>query len=197
VELEKHSRRKQRQARSELVLQQLQWSNDLLPSWSVLPTFGLPFVHLSNDLFNHHRGAGFLLSILCPKKHFLAYSQTPPITEPKRSPRFHSAARPQPKRMTQQKCNAEGVRQFEPRVELWQPWDIEVPVFDQTPKGFANAANPFRVARPSPTDPRVAKAQPWAEIGQHLRCKKIWSGKQKVVGLLHRVTTHAETTQNF
>jgi len=35
---------------------------------------------------------------------------------------------------------------FQPRVELWQPWDKEVPVSAQTLKGFANVANPFRVS---------------------------------------------------
>ena len=40
----------------------------------------------------------------------------------------------------------EGVGQFQRRVELWQPWDEEVPLSPQTLKGFANVANPFRVS---------------------------------------------------
>jgi len=31
--------------------------------------------------------------------------------------------------------NAEGVRQFQPRVELWQPWDKEAPVSPPNPEG--------------------------------------------------------------
>ena len=45
---------------------------------------------------------------------------------------------------------------------------------------------PSGLGRRSELDPRVAKAQPWAGIGQHLRCKKTLL-KQEVVGLLHRV----------
>jgi len=54
-------------------------------------------------------------------------------------------------RKTETESNTEGVRHFQPRVELWQPWGKEVPVFHQTLKGFAYAANPFRVPQPSPT----------------------------------------------
>jgi len=82
--------------------------------------------------------------------------------------------------------NAEGVRKFQPRVELWQPWDKEVPVSNQTLKGFANAANPFRV--PSVIThliPGLPKLNPGLELANTFGVK-ILSGKQEVVGLLHR-----------
>src|SRR5258705_7426440 len=72
----------------------------------------------------------------------------------------------------------EGVRQFQPRVELWQPWDHECHlVGTRNPERVAPAARkPVAIPsglrqKQSPVlPPRVAKAQPWAEIGEHLRC---------------------------
>jgi hypothetical protein len=40
--------------------------------------------------------------------------------------------------------NTEGVRKFQPRVELWQPWDEAGDVV-VTLKGFAKETNPYRV----------------------------------------------------
>ena len=74
----------------------------------------------------------------------------------------------------------EGVRQFQPRVELWHPWDKEYFMDDdRNPEGLrnhrniVNRTNPFRVWTQPMTAVyrRVAKAQPWAEISEHLRCK--------------------------
>jgi len=59
----------------------------------------------------------------------------------------------------------EGVREFQPRVELWQPWGTR-------PLGGSATLSGLRAPQHSLTRliPRVAKAQPWAEIREHLRC---------------------------
>jgi hypothetical protein len=50
-----------------------------------------------------------------------------------------------------EKINTEGVRQFQPRVELWQPWEQSYPIIeDATLKGLrrrsriANASQPLQ-----------------------------------------------------
>jgi hypothetical protein len=62
--------------------------------------------------------------------------------------------------------NAESVRQFQPRVALWQPWEKRIPFLEgATLKELrrrlltANRATPFRVANnlPSIFEPRVSK----------------------------------------
>jgi hypothetical protein len=37
-------------------------------------------------------------------------------------------------------------------------------------------------------DPRVAKAQPWTEIGEHLRCKPDWGVANNAMAPSHRET---------
>ena len=77
------------------------------------------------------------------------------------------------------KFYTEGVRQLQPRVELWQPWDNEWYWWQRaTLLRVASAAaqtsrNPFRIATRTITPSlSVAKAQPWAVIGEHLRCNR-------------------------
>jgi hypothetical protein len=66
---------------------------------------------------------------------------------------------------------------FSPGVELWQPWDHECHlVGTPNPERVAPRANPSQSLQDCDKNnspvfiPRVVKAQPWAEIGQHLRC---------------------------
>jgi hypothetical protein len=78
------------------------------------------------------------------------------------------------------KVYTEGVGEFQPRVELLQPWgehttyaDIRNPERAAPPRKVKAFANPLQGFE-QPINrlyPRVAKAQPWAEIREHLRCK--------------------------
>src|SRR5258705_13583013 len=68
---------------------------------------------------------------------------------------------------------------FSPGLSFGNPGDKTGDCFCRNPEGIATVcvrrAPPFQgCAFPSNDirDPRVAKAQPWAEIGEHLRCRE-------------------------
>src|SRR5258707_6516498 len=69
----------------------------------------------------------------------------------------------------------------------------------RNPEGIATVcawrAPPFQGCAFPPNDirdPRVAKAQPWAEIGEHLRCKP--AGEWRT---MPRLQAHRETEKEF
>jgi hypothetical protein len=95
---------------------------------------------------------------------------------------LHTAVELQQQKSTVKNPNTEGVRQFQPRVELWQPWD-KSPIVPKTLKGFTNAANPFRVKRSVLTVsiPGLPKPNPGLELANTFGVKIGQENKKSAV----------------